>query len=249
MVLAAAAAVLAIAMGVIVRNGLPRWDTYATRVGEIRVVRLSDGSTATLDTATHLEWRNGARERDVNLVAGQALFDVTHDPGKPFIVHVGITQIRVTGTQFNVYRHDREVCVTVIRGTVEVTGPGSAAVPGWNRSVHEDEQFVYSGAAIVTDVHRTSAQRALKWSIHELDVEDETLGFVIHELSRYTGVAIMLQDPSLSQIRIAATFDLNDIPKALAQLQAVARLKLEQTPTGFLLSAAPEVGEPSAARQ
>jgi transmembrane sensor len=240
---AAAASIAVIATGIAFRYDLSPASHYETHVGEMRVVRLSDGSTATLDTATRMEWKNGEREREVNLVSGQALFDVAHDPAKPFIVHVGKTTIRVTGTRFDVYRYGADdIWLTVVQGVVEVSGPGTSTEAAWRRLIHAREQVVYRSERVITDVHSVTSNRALKWMDHELDVEDESLGDVIHELTRYTAAPIILQDPSLAQIRIAATFDLRDVSGALTQLQSIARVKLVRKGASYVISGPSDIG-------
>jgi transmembrane sensor len=226
-----AAALVLIVSGALIllaaRAPLPQ--RLATAAGEIRKVRLGDGTTAYLDTATHLEWSEAPHERDVDLLSGRVLFDVIHDPAKPFVVRVANTQIRVVGTQFYVSRQTDRISLTVQSGTVEVSGPPEYP---WKRVLHSNEHLIYQAAGVTQDVHTTAAVREAKWAEYRLDIENETLQEVVAQLSRYTTIPITL-DPSLAQIRIVSTFDLHDIPAALAQLQTVARVRLARTPAGF----------------
>src|SRR3546814_7122708 len=54
---------------------------------------------------------------------GQALFEVTHNAARPFIVKAGKGEIRALGTAFDVDLTRREVIVTVTKGVVRVTAP------------------------------------------------------------------------------------------------------------------------------
>jgi transposase len=65
------------------------------------------------------------------LLRGEALFVVEHNPGRPFIVSANRTKIRAVGTQFNVRRRLDDTDVTVLEGVVQVTGfPIEASPPG-----------------------------------------------------------------------------------------------------------------------
>ena len=96
----------------------PAWHTqrYATAAGERQHLTLPDGSDLTLNTRTVAEVEWHLRSRQVRLVDGEALFDVTHSTWRPFVVRAGETTVRVVGTAFNVRRADPHVTVTVLRG-------------------------------------------------------------------------------------------------------------------------------------
>lgn len=52
---------------------------FKTRIGEIRVMRLADGSQITLDTGTVLAVDISDTRRDIEMTRGRARFDVAHD--------------------------------------------------------------------------------------------------------------------------------------------------------------------------
>jgi transmembrane sensor len=102
---------------------IAQWNTYATDIGERRSITLADGSTIDLDARSRVKVKFSKRERDVELVEGQALFGVAHDASRPFIVSAGNTAVRAVGTQFDVYRKRSGTTVTVVEGRVAVFGP------------------------------------------------------------------------------------------------------------------------------
>ncbi len=83
----AAALVLAVATGALLWAD-PAWRTehHASAIGERRDVRLADGSTLTLDTATALDVAWHLRSRRVALSQGQARFAVAPSAWRPFEV-------------------------------------------------------------------------------------------------------------------------------------------------------------------
>ena len=78
-----------LAASVIVAGGLGWWltlsrpDQFQTKVGEQRSVLLADGSRVTLNTASKIEVRLQADHRVVQLLRGEALFEVAHDAQRP----------------------------------------------------------------------------------------------------------------------------------------------------------------------
>ena len=95
-------------------------DTYATRAGERRTITLSDGSQLVLDSRTEVRVRYSRSERDVQLVGGQARFNVSKDASRPFVVHAGGQWVRAVGTAFNVDLLGDTLAVTLIEGRVRV---------------------------------------------------------------------------------------------------------------------------------
>ena len=91
--------------------------------GEIKTVFLSDQTEVTLNAESRLKYPANftGDERSVEL-AGEALFDVTHDPARPFTVKTASINIRVVGTVFDVkeYANDLTASVSVASGKVEV---------------------------------------------------------------------------------------------------------------------------------
>jgi transmembrane sensor len=111
--------------GLIVASGLFVWRTerypsYSTDIGEHRSIALTDGSTVDLNARSTLRVAFSAGERLVELLEGQALFQVAKDKSRPFIVKSGDATVRAVGTQFDVDRKATGTTVTVLEGRVVV---------------------------------------------------------------------------------------------------------------------------------
>ncbi len=97
-----------------------RYPLYSTDIGERRSITLADGSTVDLNARSKLRIEFSSAERRVELLDGQALFQVAKDKQRPFIVHSGDATVRAVGTQFDVYRKDSGTTITVLEGRVAV---------------------------------------------------------------------------------------------------------------------------------
>lgn len=94
---------------------------YSTSNGEIRRVTLPDSSKVILNAGSVLicPERFGAGGREVYL-SGEAVFDVTGDTGRAFVVKTSNLNVKVHGTRFNVsaYSDSRLVSATLCRGSI-----------------------------------------------------------------------------------------------------------------------------------
>ena len=119
-VFAAAAVAFAVVIGGAVWWQANRYPLYSTDIGERRSITLADGSTVDLNARSKLRIEFSSAERRVELLNGQALFQVAKDKHRPFIVHSGDATVRAVGTQFDVYRKDSGTTITVLEGRVAV---------------------------------------------------------------------------------------------------------------------------------
>lgn len=88
----------------------------------IRKILLSDGSIIWLKGDSKLSYpeRFEGSERVVFL-AGEALFEVSKDPSRPFLIHTGDLTTRVLGTSFNIKSTSDHTEVYVLTGKVSVS--------------------------------------------------------------------------------------------------------------------------------
>lgn len=77
--------------------------TMYTGFGEIKEIRLPDGTLVWLNDRTDLRYTSdfGKKTREVRL-EGEAYFEVERDPVHPFLVQTDQATVRVLGTHFNV---------------------------------------------------------------------------------------------------------------------------------------------------
>lgn len=166
-------------------------ETYETRLGEQRTVRLDDGSLISLNTQSRIEVRFSEETRDVRLLEGEALFSVEHDASRPFRVISGSTTVQAIGTQFNVYRSPAGTKVFVVEGVVQVTtddgASGTAITPVTAKRLAAGEQVeVHRGQLDQTEP--ADANSAIAWRERQLVFRDKPLGEVAIEFNRYNAI-------------------------------------------------------------
>ncbi len=195
---------------------------FSTRLGETQVIPLEDGSIVTLNTASAITVSYTPTRRSVALVAGEALFDVSPDRVRPFIVSARDTEIRAVGTSFTVQSlPERPVSVLVQEGVVEVRHPqirGSALV-----RVAANSRIIAAGDApmIPKPVPPQEVDRELVWRVGRLAFEGETLAEAAEKFARYSETRILIGDASLAGERITGLFVSND-PVGFAKAAAIS---------------------------
>ncbi len=191
-----------------------RWRADAvTATAEIKTLTLSDGSRVTLAPDTALAVTLSPNGRQVELLRGEAFFQVSRDPDRPFTVLAGEASARVLGTAFNMRRHADTTEVSVAEGSVLVSR-GSRhhrlTAGEWIDTAQPD-----------LDVFGTVATELVApWRHGQLVVKDRKLGEVVDILRDYQTGIIVLQGDKLAERRVTGLYDLNRPTDTLAALVA-----------------------------
>lgn len=178
-------------------------DRYRTELGEERAVTLADGSTLHLNTGTSVEVSLLDDMRTVDLLKGEARFDVAHDARRPFYVNAGSASVRAVGTAFNVRLRADLTELTVIQGTVAVRDGASSTT---KRVVAGTAAAIRSGAVAVTPLAPAHLAQRIAWQHGEIEFEGDTLAQAVEEFNRYRTTPLVIGDPQIAGIRIGGTF-------------------------------------------
>lgn len=185
-----------------------------TALGERSSMTLPDGTAVTLNTASRLRVDYGPGYRRVQLLAGQALFEVAKDPARPFTVVAGDRAITALGTEFDVrLEPDHKVRVTLIEGRVKVarlkpppTRPAAASPPPASTAELEPGEQLVAAPGGAASVRPADVAILTSWRQGRLIFTDTALSDAVAEVNRYTPTEIILADEKLAQLRISGTF-------------------------------------------
>jgi transmembrane sensor len=207
----AVAATLLILAGATILYSFLQRGIYSTGAGEERIVTLEDASRLELNARTRLRVRYSPGLREVELLEGQALFQVAKDNARPFVVRTDSAQVRAVGTEFDVYRRGAETRVTVLEGTVAVQSPlaGAAIVSPADLLVGAGEQAIVPQQGI-PKAHPTNAVAATAWTRGELEFIETPLAEVVDEFNRYSPRRLVLGSPSPTSVRISGIYSSAD---------------------------------------
>ena len=220
-------------------DNLEQQGTFITAVGEQHTLTLSDGSTLQLNTDSHVEVDFSRKERVIQLLRGEAYFDVAKNRQRPFYVYVGDGVVRAVGTAFTVrLRSDDEVEVTVEEGRVALASfepPGSAEPsikPARQQALAEltaGQSAVFGNQVEqIAQMQAPELNRKLAWRQGMLAYVDEPLLHVVNDVSRYTDITITISDPALRNRPIAGYFRVGEVDALFDSLELTFGLNVER---------------------
>lgn len=197
---------------------------------------LDDGSVAELNRGAEIEVNYTAGERRVVLRRGEAHFTVEKNPARPFVVHARGVAVRAVGTAFNVRVDSASVEVLVTEGKVQVAPPPAlaaaspAAAPTSPLVAAGERATVPLAALAPPQVVRTTAAelaRLRAWQPQLLDFASTPLAEVLAELNRRNRVQLVLADPALGRLAIAASIRSDNVDGFVQLLATTARLRAD----------------------
>ncbi len=205
--------------------------TAETQVGGLRKLTLPDGSLVQLNTDSAVTVHYTTAERRVSLVRGEAHFQVTKNPARPFIVSASGVAVRAVGTAFDVRMRPESIEVLVTEGRVRLndTTDGKSLLPfavndGAEPLLEAGQRAVVplAGAtpAAVAAVPTTEMGQALAWQSRQLEFAATPLAEVVAEFNRYNRHKLVIADPRLATQRFGGTFPVDDTEALVRLLEA-----------------------------
>jgi len=215
------------------RLALTPGATYETAAGQVRDVTLADGSTVALNGASRIRVKIGGGRRQVALERGEALFDVRHDPARPFVVVAGGGRVTVLGTRFDLALNRARVDLEVERGLVRFESasgePSGVLVPASHRSALAD--------GIIAPPTPTDAETAAAWKTGWLRAVDMPLAEILPRLERWSDKPIIVNDETLLRKRVEGRFRLSAPKVALDSLSALHGFRVRDTGRAYVIDA------------
>lgn len=191
---------------------------YLTAKGEVRMVRLIDGSTVELDSSSAIRLDFDGEQRRISLLAGSAIFDVAPMAGqetRPFVVQSAGGQTRALGTRFVVGREaDDQAWVGVLQHSVALTQQDRAQTT----VLHEGQAARYREQDGVSGLPDFDLARATSWRRGVLVFDRQPLAKVVEELNRYRPGRVVLSNADLANREVSAVFRLDMLDQALGTL-------------------------------
>lgn len=195
-----------------------------TALGEIRIIRLADGTRVTLDTDSLLTFDKQGVEQRVRVERGRARFEVVQQR-RPFTVLTGDRAILADGSIFDVtFPAEDAVQVLLLRGKAEVQSsyrrlgslrrPGVQLATGFLGSFRPGDEIMVRRA----DRHDAAAQQ---WPSGLAAFKGVPLSEVVRQANRYAVTKIYISDSVIGTRLFHGTLRMNDT-RALAHILAHA---------------------------
>jgi len=195
----------------------------STAVGQLKNVRLADGSSVWLNGNSRLilPERFSDTLRVVTL-EGEAFFEIERDTTRPFIVNAGELSTRVLGTSFNIsaYPTVKEIAVTVATGRVAVNH-GDALLG----ELTTDRQAVFNRSTSGYAIRNYNARHASGWRDGTIWLEGASFRDLSALFANTFGYTLETELTRLERVRFTASFrkqdKLTDILDMLSRIPGV----------------------------
>jgi transmembrane sensor len=234
---------LVVSVRVIITDGANSdGTTLHTAFAQRSKVTFSDHSIVELNAGTLVLLKEGVR-RQIFLQEGEIRLSIQHGVSKPADVHIGNILLQDLGTQFDVSVHERSVNAVVTDGLVRVQEnrpDGSLVDPiDVTGTSHQRHPMVLKkgdmirlderDGAVFAYVSRNDlieAEMRSSWLNGELATTGQRLDEVIVQFNRYNRVPIVINDPSVAQMKVGGHYYLTDSASFLFDLRHALGLEV-----------------------
>ncbi|WP_439182299.1 FecR family protein [Carboxylicivirga taeanensis] len=165
--------------------------------GEEFNLKLADGTKVWINSLTEIRFPvafDGAI-REVEILSGEAYFDVARDVDRPFVVKTPGHDVVVLGTAFNIscYGNDEAIETTLVEGLVQINN-----LKGTEESIiiTPNQQYVYSKTTFKTEVKTVNAKAYAAWTKGVFLFEDAPLEAIFKRLERWYNINVFYVDGS-----------------------------------------------------
>lgn len=198
------------------------YNTIRTPRGAEYKLILADGSTVWLNAESEITYPvafNGTT-RELKL-KGEAYFDVTPNPKRPFIVHTDQFNIRVTGTEFNVRVYAGETeSATLAQGGIQLEkGTDIYQIKPGQQAYLENHEV---------QVKQVDLKEAIAWRYNAFSFNEVPLEQIMNELSRWYDIHVFYASPNIKGLHFTAWFRRNStLTEVITILQKTGKIHIE----------------------
>ena len=214
----------------------------------IREQKLGDGSHVWLSPGARITYSKdfGSKNRELSM-SGEAFFEVTKNPQKPFIINSGHIVTEVWGTSFRV-RDTRQASfadVAVVTGKVSVSLPGVALaninkpIPANTASsvmIYPDQHVTYTNKDNALHAAKEKQADLKLWKKNNLSFDNATVKDVIPLLSKTFGLNIHSDSKTIDDYYITADFNDLNFPQIMEVLRNTLNINYEINGNNVLLT-------------
>lgn len=173
---------------------------------------LPDGSTGWLNSSSSIRYNNNFIDaREIHL-EGEAYFDVSTDPERPFKVSTDEIIVTAYGTKFNVasYENERDVEVVLEEGTVMLSNRQMTR----SYTMKPDDLVIYDKATDQINTKAVQSETYIAWREGKLVFRNDPIDVIARRLGRWYNVDVEIRGNNFTDVRLRATFvdeNLNEV--------------------------------------
>jgi transmembrane sensor len=232
------------ALGLVVLVGLfagnylvrPQRQLIETPKGGQEMLTLADGSQIELNTDSAIRLDIGSAHRSVELIRGEAFFEIKHDASRPFVVTVAGHTITDLSTKFLVRAASDSLRVTLVEGRARLE---SISGRSQQQPVVLSTGDVATATAEATRVLKKSNRElveSLAWQHGLIVFHNTPLADAVAEFNRYGGAELVVADRGAANLTINGTFRITSAENFAASAHEIFDLKVDHENGSIVLS-------------
>lgn len=193
--------------------------------GEKLTIKLEDGSEVKLNSGSSIRFpEKFTNEKREVFLEGEAFFNVTPDPSRPFIVHTKSLQTRVLGTSFIVKEDalNKEGSVAVLTGKVQVSIQDSLAASASEKFYLEPMDAVsFDSNDASLKKSRVNYDDVFSWKDNVISFRDASFQEIKTKLEIWYGVEFEVSKDFLTKQDYTGKFENQTLEEVLMGLSFV----------------------------
>jgi len=206
-----------------------QWQTAPTmqlasqsNTAQIITQSLEDGSQITLNASSQIQVTYYRHQRHIDLLKGEAIFNVEKDANRPFVVETNTAKITVLGTRFAVNKLSQLVRVSVDHGKVQVESKADGS-----KILLQNGQVAEIPNGQVVQPKNAQAADYFKFATGTIVFNQAGMLEVAEVLSRYRQKNVIVHGKL--QDNISAVFQVKDTETFINTLPKIANVAINQT--------------------
>jgi len=199
------------------------WVVKNISWGQKSTLHLIDGTLINVNSDTKISYpKKFAGDKREIYLDGEAFFEVSHNPEKPFIVHAGTIDIKVLGTSFNINTFDNKITVTLASGKIHINNTN----PDINYSdmgvLIPNQQFIYNKSDNSIQVSEVDVDPYIAWTKKQLIFREEPIFSVVKKLEKWYDVEFTYANNDIKNCIFTGIFENEPLRLVLESLHNVA---------------------------
>lgn len=204
-------------------------DIYVPK-GEQMQVAFQDGTRVYLYPGSHLRYpvKFSLAERRVTL-DGEAYFEVSKNPHRPFMVELDKASVKVTGTSFHVqaYAYRPDITVGLDEGKVDLLYGHRQSY-----SLNPGESLTYNKEKESCMLWQYEGENALtRWREQEIVFRNTPLQEVLDELDLHYGIPFCVEDTAAYRYSYTLSMKKPSLEEVINTLEVISSVRFEEGDT------------------
>lgn len=211
--------------------------SLATAHGEIRLFRLADGSSVTLDSDSRVDVAMTDDERRLRLLGGKARVAVARER-RPFVVEAGAGEVETEEALFDIgFNRPNRILVNLVSGTAIMRGLAQpAAYNRMRQPLIMGRPMAYSAARFRPYSVTSHIANDLDWPSGWVEYREISLAALVAEANRYAADPVKLDDPETGALKVSGRFKLTDTETFVSRTAELFDLAVSRRTDGVHLT-------------